>query len=94
MVVGVCTLELSMPGTASLKDKRQIVKSLIARLRNEFNISVAEVGAQDQWQWAVIGVTCVSGDRDYAQGLLSRVVSWVENSRLDCDLADYAVEFL
>lgn len=94
MVVGVCTLELSMPGTASLKDKRQIVKSVIARLRNEFNISVAEVGAQDQWQWAVIGVTCVSSDRDYAQGLLSRVVNWVDNSRLDCDLADYQVQIL
>jgi uncharacterized protein YlxP (DUF503 family) len=89
MVVGVCTLELSMPHSASLKDKRQVVKSLVSRLRNEFNVSVAEVGAQDQWQWAVIGVACISGDRDYAQGLLSQVINWVENSHLDCDLADY-----
>jgi uncharacterized protein YlxP (DUF503 family) len=94
MVIGVCTLELSLPATASLKDKRQVIKSLIARLRNEFNISVAEVGAQDQWQWAVIGVSCVSSDRDYAQGLLSRVVSWVQDNRLDCDLADYQVQIM
>lgn len=94
MVIGVCTLELSLPATASLKDKRQVIKSLIARLRNEFNISVAEVGAQDQWQWAVIGVACVSSDRDYAQGLLSRVVGWIQENRLDCDLAEYQVQIM
>jgi len=94
MVVGVCTMELSMPDNASLKDKRHVVKSVIDRLRNEFNVSVAEVGAQDQWQWAVIGVACVSSDRDYAQGLLDRVVNWVRNSRLDCDLAEYETQIL
>jgi uncharacterized protein YlxP (DUF503 family) len=94
MVIGVCTLELSLPATASLKDKRQVVKSMIARLRNEFNLSVAEVGAQDQWQWAVVGVTCVSGDRDYAQGLLNRVVTWIQENRLDCDLADYQIQIM
>lgn len=94
MVVGVCTLELSMPDNASLKDKRHVVKSVIDRLRNEFNVSVAEVGAQDQWQWAVIGVACVSSDRDYAQGLLDRVVNWVRNNRLDCDLAEYETQIL
>ncbi len=94
MVIGVCTLELSLPAAASLKDKRQVVKSLMARLRNEFNISVAEVGAQDQRQWAVVGVACVSSDRDYAQGLLSRVVNWVQRNRLDCDLADYQMQIM
>ena len=94
MVVGVCTMELSLPDTASLKDKRQIIKSLLARLRNEFNISVAEVGAQDKWQWAVLGVACVSSDRDYADGLLTRVVKWVQESRLDCNLADYQIQLL
>jgi uncharacterized protein YlxP (DUF503 family) len=94
MVIGVCTLELSMPDTASLKDKRQIVKSVTARLRDEFNISIAEVGAQDQWQWAVVAVACVSSDRDYAQGLLNRVVNWVQDNRLDCDLADYQIQIL
>jgi uncharacterized protein len=94
MVIGVCTLELSMPDTASLKDKRQIIKSMTARLRDEFNISIAEVGAQDQWQWAVVAVVCVSSDRDYAQGLLSQVINWVQGNRLDCDLADYQIQIL
>ncbi|PWH18570.1 MAG: DUF503 domain-containing protein [Ardenticatenia bacterium] len=94
MVIGVCTLELSLPAATSLKDKRQVIKSLMARLRNEFNISVAEVGAQDQKQWAVVGVACVSSDRDYAHGLLSHVVNWVQHNRLDCDLADYQVQIM
>ena len=94
MVIGACTLELHIPGNGSLKGKRQIVRSLVARLRNEFNISVAEVGALDAWQSAIIGVVCVSNDSDYAHGQLTRVAHWVETSRLDCDLVDYQIEIL
>ena len=56
LVVGICTLELSLAGVSSLKDKRRIIKSLTTRLRREFNISVAEVGALDRWEWSVVGV--------------------------------------
>ncbi len=94
MIIGACTLELSIPGNGSLKGKRQIIKSLMARLRNEFNVSVAEVGAQDKWQSAVIGVVCVSTDSDYVHGLLNRVAHWVEETRLDCNLVDYQIEIL
>ena len=94
MVIGACTLELSIPGNGSLKGKRQIIKSLLARLRNEFNISAAEVGAQDKWQSAVIGVVCVSNDPTYAHGLLNRLAHWVEETRLDCTLVDYQIEIL
>ena len=94
MVIGACSLELHIPGNGSLKGKRQIIKSLLARLRHEFNVSAAEVGAQDQWQSAIIGVVCVSNDPEYAHGLLNRLVQWVEESRLDCDLVDYQIEIL
>jgi hypothetical protein len=94
MVIGACSLELSLPGNGSLKGKRQVIKSLMARLRHEFNVSVAEVGAQDRWQAAVIGVACVSSDAAYAHGLLTRVAQWVEENRLDCDLVDYQIEIL
>ncbi len=94
MVIGACSLELHIPGNGSLKGKRQVVKSLLARLRKEFNVSVAEVGAHDVWQSAVIGVVCVSNDRDYVHGLLTRVAHWVEDSRLDCDLVDYQIEII
>lgn len=94
MVIGVCTIELSIPSAASLKDKRQVLKSTIARLRQEFNVSVAEVGRQDAWQMAVIAVVAVSSDKDYLHGLLTRAAQWVENTRLDCDLVDYELEFI
>ncbi len=94
MIIGACTLELHIPGNGSLKGKRQVIKSLMARLRNEFNVSVAEVGAQDRWQSAIIGVVCVSSNQNYAHGLLSRVARWVEETRLDCELVDYQIEIL
>ncbi len=94
MVIGACTLELSLPGNGSLKGKRQVVKSLLARLRNEFNVSVAEIGAQDQWQTAIIGAVCVSNDSTYVHGLLVRLAHWVEETRLDCTLVDYQIEIL
>ncbi len=94
MVIGVCTIELNIPVAASLKEKRKVVKSVIARLRNEFNVAVAEVDRLDSWQFAVIGVVTVSSDRDYAHGLLTRVTLWVERTRLDCDLVDYEIELI
>jgi len=94
MIIGACTLELHIPGNGSLKGKRRVIKSLMARLRNEFNVSVAEVGAQDLWQSAIIGVVCVSSDQRYAHGLLTRLVHWIEEIRLDCDLVDYTIEIL
>jgi uncharacterized protein YlxP (DUF503 family) len=94
MVIGVCTLELNIPSAASLKDKRQIVKSVIARLRNEFNISVAEIDRLDSWQSAVLAAVTVSSDREYAHGLMSRVALWVERTRLDCSLVDYEIELI
>jgi uncharacterized protein YlxP (DUF503 family) len=94
MVIGVCTLELDIPAAASLKDKRRVVKSVIARLRNEFNISVAEVDRLDARQSAVIAAVAVSSDSNYVHGLLTRVARWIEDSRLDCELADYQIELI
>jgi uncharacterized protein len=93
-IIGVCTLQLSIPAAMSLKDKRGVVKSVIARLRNEFNISAAEVDQLDNWQTAIVAVATVSSDRDYAHGLLTRVALWVERHRLDCELVDYEIEMV
>ncbi len=94
MIIGVCTLELSLPTAGSLKDKRQVIKSVTARLRNEFNVAVAEVDRLDSWQTGIVAVVTVSGDRDYAHGLLTRVALWVERHRLDCELVDYEIELI
>lgn len=94
MIIGTCTIELHIPGNDSLKGKRRVIKSLIARLRREFNISIAEVDCQDVWQTAVLGVVCVSNGSHYVHGLLTRVVSWIESHRLDVELVDYRIEIL
>ena len=92
MVVGVCTLELEIPSSQSLKDKRHVVKSVIARVRQSFNVSIAEVDQLDSWQYTTIGIVCVSADRAYAQGLLDKVIDSIERSRLDAVIADYSIE--
>ena len=93
MVVASCTVTLRLPANDSLKGKRSVIKSAMARLRQEFNISVAEVDAQDSWQTAVLGLACVSSDAAYAHGLLQRAVQWIEENRPDVELLDYEIEF-
>ena len=92
MIVGVCTLELEIPASQSLKDKRHVVRSVIARVRQDFNISIAEVDSLDAWQHATIGIVCVSADEKYAHGLLEKVIDNIERSRLDAVIADYSIE--
>ena len=94
MHVGVCTIDLRLPGNGSLKGKRRVVKSIVTRLTREFNVSVAEVDDQDLWQRAVLGVACVSSSASYAHGQLERVVRWIEEQRFDVELLDYVIEML
>jgi uncharacterized protein YlxP (DUF503 family) len=94
MVIGACTIELHLPGNGSLKGKRSVLKSMISRLRREFNVSVAEVDLHDIWQSAVIGIVCVSNRQNHAHGLLVQVVKWIERQRLDVQLVDYSIEML
>jgi uncharacterized protein YlxP (DUF503 family) len=92
--VGVCTIDLRLPGNASLKGKRRILKSITTRVSREFNVSIAEVDDQDTWQRAVLGVACVSSSASYAHRQLERVVQWIEANRLDLELLDYQIELL
>ena len=92
MVIGTCTIELHIPGNGSLKGKRRVIKSIIARVHNEFNVSIAEVDNQDLWQSATLGVACVSNGSDYVHGLLTKVVEWIEHNRPDVQVVDYEIE--
>jgi len=94
MIIGVCTISLHLPGNGSLKDKRRVVKSIVARLPREFNISIAEVDDQDNWQRSTLGVACVSTSADYAHGLLTKVVNWIEVHRPDVPILDFRIELL
>lgn len=94
MVIGSCTIELYLPTADSLKAKRSVLKSIIHRIRREFNVSIAEVDYQDVWHSALLGVVTVSNDAAYAHGLLTHVVDWIERNRLDVELVDFQMEML
>ena len=94
MVVGICTLELGLPGNGSLKDKRSVLKPLLLRMRREFNISVAEVDHLDAWRSATVGVAAVSNDAAYLHGLFEKLVGWIESSHLGVQVDDWQVEIV
>ena len=94
MIIGSLRLELYMPAAHSLKEKRSIIKSVITKLQNEFNASVAEVDDQDVWQRGVVGVACVGGDSHYVEGQLNAIIRWVEQNRPDVTILDVESELL
>lgn len=94
MVIGVCTIQLEILGNHSLKEKRRTVKPILARVRDRFNVSVAEVDDLDAWQRATLAFACVSNDPDYAHGLLMKVVDFIEHSHFDANVLDYQIELI
>ena len=77
---------LHLPASRSLKEKRQVVRSLTERLRRQFNVAVAEVEEQDTWQTAVLGLAVVSNEAGHAQRQLDRIVESIEHTRLDAEV--------
>jgi len=94
MIIGACVIDLHLPGNASLKGKRSILKPLLLRLRKEFNVSAAEVDHHDVWQSARIALVSVSTDASHVQGLLERAVRWIENHHPDVHVVDWEIEVL
>ncbi len=72
-MIAFLTLELRIEGAHSLKDKRQVLRSLKDRLRSQFNVAVAELDHSDLWQRATLGVVSISDSRDYLDGLMRNV---------------------
>jgi uncharacterized protein YlxP (DUF503 family) len=94
MHVCVCQIELRLPENHSLKGKRQVIKSIITRLQNKFNISVAEVDNQDLWQLSTLGVACVSNRRRHAGETLANVVKFIVQNYPDVELLSSEIETL
>ena len=75
MPVGLLTLELHIPDAQSLKDKRQVLRSLKDKLRGEFNVAVAELEHQDVWQRSVVGVVTLSNEEHHVEEILQKVLA-------------------
>jgi len=94
MTVGLCRVWLRLPDNHSLKGKRQVLKSLLARLHNKFNVAVAEVDDQDQWQMVSLGISCVTNDERHAHQVMASVIAFIQAERLDAELVEYRTEVL
>ena len=81
MVVGTLEIDLAIPGADSLKAKRMVLRSVKDRVRKRFNVSIAEVDDQDQWQTALLAIVVVGNDRRFVNQVLSKVVDFVRQSR-------------
>ena len=92
MNVGVCKVRLRIPANQSLKGKRRVIKSLCQKVRNRYDVSIAEVGDNDSWQIATLGVACVSGSVRHADEVLDNVIAYIENSREDVIVVDVEQE--
>ncbi len=88
MYVAVCKLTLHIPASRSRKDRRRVVVSLCERIRHKFGVSVAEVGGQDTWQMAEVGIVAVSGASTTASQLLDRAVEYAESNLFEAVVTD------
>ncbi len=90
MIIGSCIVELFMYAPNSLKEKRQIIKSLIGRIQSRFNVSIAEVDMQNKWKTTVIGFVCVSTTTKHANQMLDKIIKFMNNDdrveMIRCDI--------
>jgi uncharacterized protein YlxP (DUF503 family) len=89
MIIGCCSIKFYLHGNRSLKGKRQVVRSIKDRLKRNFNVSIAEVGDQDNYQNLHIGISAISSDRSYMDGLLTKITDAIDRMSLaeiiDCE---------
>jgi uncharacterized protein YlxP (DUF503 family) len=94
MIIGTARISLYLPENYSLKDKRQDVKSLLARVTNQFHVAAAEVADNEVWTRATIGVACVSTSARHANEMISKIVNFIENNLQEVGMEDYEIEIL
>jgi uncharacterized protein YlxP (DUF503 family) len=82
MVVGVCQLDLRIPDNHSLKGKRHVIRKMIDQVKHRFNVAISEVGDNDLWQRAQIGICTVGNDRRHINSSLDKVIDFVEKMQL------------
>ena len=94
MVIAVCEITLHLPACHSLKEKRQVIKSLMARVRHQFEVAIAEVEENDRWQIAKIGVSYVSNSGQHANEVLGHVQRYLEETRPDLIISNVESELI
>jgi len=91
MVLGICRVELYIPSNQSLKEKRQVLNSIKSRIKNRFNVSIAEIDNLETWQRSTIGIAIISNDSKHVNQELSKVINHIEYSGR-VSILDYGIE--
>jgi uncharacterized protein len=92
IMVSLLTIKFSIPGCQSLKEKRSAIQPLLSRVRKEFNVSLSEVGLQDIWQSAWIGIVCISNDSAHNNQVLQEVLRYCETSFPNLEIIESHIE--
>jgi uncharacterized protein len=93
MVIGAMIIEFHIHDNQSLKGKRKIVKSMIGKVKSRFNVSIAEIGANDKWQTIELGISAVGNDRRFIDSSLANVLSFLDSLYL-ADLTNSKIEII
>ena len=93
MVVGICRMTILLHGNQSLKGKRSVLKSIMSKVKNRFNISIAEVGSNDVWQRAEIGFAAIGNDRAFINSVIDKALCFIEGLQLG-EVTDHRIELI
>lgn len=93
MIIGTAKIYMTANWVHSLKEKRMVVKSIIAKVKNKFNFSIAEVESQDYHQSIVLGMACVSNDTKHANSMIQEVINFIEDN-CEAIIEDVHIEIL
>jgi uncharacterized protein YlxP (DUF503 family) len=94
MIIGVCEIELYLSGVSSLKEKRGIIKSLVVRVHQKFNVAASEVKHQDLWQSSVVGIVTVTNSSRHANQVMDHVLSWIEDNYPQAMIVKHTTEII
>jgi uncharacterized protein YlxP (DUF503 family) len=94
MNVGVCKINIRIPENQSLKGKRHVLQSIITRVRDKFNVAIAEVENGDKWQIATLGISYVSNNGRHVNEVISKIIDFIVTSRFDVEVLDYEIELV
>jgi uncharacterized protein YlxP (DUF503 family) len=93
MFIGSLQVELLIPGSTSLKEKRMVLTSIKKRLQNKFNVSVAELDHQDLWQRASLGIVTVSNERQFVRGAMDKILNFIDDQD-HSQVIDFQIEII
>ena len=94
MNVGVCKLKLKLAEGMSLKSKRQMIKPIIALVKNKYNVSIAKVEDNDLWQLATLGICFISNDRQYTDEVITSIINFINSGRFEVEIISQEVEII